>query len=174
MLAEGMATHVERYDLFLDVFFRDLRFDGKLFITLESKEDVVLDSVGLHVSNVSGNGKTFDFEEKGDSLLVKSGSFKGMLEVQYSGTIPEALAGIYKAPFDGTYIITTNFEAANARRLLPCIDHPQCRAEFKLTVRIDKELDAISNTPIESVKIEDGEKLVSFQKTPRNTQRSQT
>jgi len=167
MLAEGMATHVERYDLFLDVFFRDLRFDGKLFITLESKEDVVLDSVGLRVSNVSGNGKTFDFEEKGDSLLVKSGHFKGMLEVQYSGTISEALAGIYKAPFDGTYIITTNFEAANARRLLPCIDHPQCKAEFKLTVRIDKELDAISNTPIESVKIEDGEKVVSFQKTPR-------
>lgn len=41
-------------------------------------------------------------------------------------------------------------------------------------MRIDKELDAISNTPIESVKIGDGEKVVSFQKTPRNTQRSQT
>jgi aminopeptidase N len=75
MLAEGMATHVERYDLFLDVFFRDLRFDGKLFITLESKEDVVLDSVGLRVSNVSGNGKTFDFEEK-VRLLVSMATFK--------------------------------------------------------------------------------------------------
>ena len=162
-----MIIHVERYDAFLDVSFRDLRFDGKLLTTLESNEDIVLDSVGLQISNVSGNGRTFRFEQKGDNLGVKSGPFKGKLEVHYSGKIPDTLAGIYKAPYDSTYIITTDFEAANARRLLPCVDHPECKAEFKLTVRIDKDLDAISNTPVESVKMEDDKKVVSFQKTPR-------
>ena len=162
-----MTIHVERYDLFLGVSFRDLRFDGKLLTTLESKEDIVLDSVGLQISNVSGNGKSFRFEQKGESLDVKSGPFKGKLEVDYSGKIPDTLAGIYKAPYDSTYIITTDFEAANARRLLPCVDHPECKAEFKLTVRIDRDLDAISNTPVESVKMEDDKKVVSFQKTPR-------
>ena len=158
---------VERYDLFLDVSFRDLRFAGKLLITIESREDISLNSVGLHISNVSSNGRTFRFEQKGDSLTVNSGPFKGKLEIQYSGKIPDTLAGIYKASYDGTYIITTDFEAANARRLLPCVDHPEYKAEFKLTVRIDKDLDAISNTPFESVKMEDGRKVVSFQKTPR-------
>ena len=162
-----MIIHVERYDAFLDVSFRDLRFDGKLLTTLESNEDIVLDSVGLQISNVSGNGRTFRFEQKGENLAVKSGPFKGKLEVHYSGKIPDTLAGIYKAPYDSTYIITTDFEAANARRLLPCVDHPECKAEFKLTVRIDKDLDAISNTPVESVKMEDDKKVVSFQKTPR-------
>jgi len=162
-----MIIHVERYDAFLDVSFRDLRFEGKLLATLESNEDIVLDSVGLQISNVSGNGRTFRFEQKGDNLGVKSGPFKGKLEVHYSGKIPDTLAGIYKAPYDSTYIITTDFEAANARRLLPCVDHPECKAEFKLTVRIDKDLDAISNTPVESVKMEDGKKVVSFQRTPR-------
>lgn len=162
-----MTIHVERYDLFLDVSFRDLRFDGKLLTTLESNEDIVLDSVGLQISNVSGNGKIFRFEQKGENLAVKSGLFKGKLEIHYSGKIPDTLAGIYKAPYDSTYIITTDFEAANARRLLPCVDHPECKAEFKLTVRIDKDLDAISNTPVESVKMEDDKKVVSFQKTPR-------
>ena len=162
-----MIIHVERYDAFLDVSFRDLRFDGKLLTILESNEDIVLNSVGLQISNVSGNGRTFRFEQKGDNLGVKSGPFKGKLEVHYSGKIPDTLAGIYKAPYDSTYIITTDFEAANARRLLPCVDHPECKAEFKLTVRIDKDLDAISNTPVESVKMEDGKKVVSFQKTPR-------
>jgi tricorn protease interacting factor F2/3 len=164
---EHMIIHVERYDAFLDVSFRDLRFDGKLLTTLESNEDIVLNSVGLQISNVSGNGRTFRFEQKGENLAVKSGPFKGMLEVHYSGKIPDTLAGIYKAPYDSTYIITTDFEAANARRLLPCVDHPECKAEFKLAVRIDKGLDAISNTPVESVKMEDGKKVVSFQKTPR-------
>jgi tricorn protease interacting factor F2/3 len=162
-----MIMHVERYDVFLDVSFRDLRFDGKLLTTLESNDDIVLNSVGLQISNVSGNGKVLRFEQKGENLSVKSGLFKGKLEVHYSGKIPETLAGIYKAPYDSTYIITTDFEAANARRLLPCVDHPECKAEFKLTVRIDKDLDAISNTPVESVKMEDDKKVVTFQRTPR-------
>jgi len=158
---------VERYDLFLDVFFRELRFDGKLVISLESKGDIVLDSLGLRISSAVGNGRALRFNQKDGSLVVESGPLKGALEIRYSGAIPDSLAGIYKAPYDGTYIVTTDFEAANARRLLPCIDHPQCKAEFKLTVRIDENLDAISNTPIESVKIENGKKVVSFQRTPR-------
>ena len=149
------------------MFFGELRFDGKLVITLESKDDIALDSQGLRVSSAVGNGRALRFNQRDDSLVVESGPFKGKLEVQYSGAIPDSLAGIYKAPYDSTYIITTDFEAANARRMLPCVDHPQCKAEFKLTVRIDKNLDAISNTPIESVKTEDGKKVVSFQRTPR-------
>jgi tricorn protease interacting factor F2/3 len=160
-------VEVECYDLFLDVSFEDLRFDGKLLITLESEEDVSLNSVGLRVSNISSNGRTYQFEQEDDNLVVKSGPFKGRLEVRYSGKIPDNLTGIYKAPYDGTYIITTDFEAANARKLLPCVDRPDCKAEFKLTVRIDKDLDAISNMPLESVKLEDERKVVSFQKTPK-------
>ena len=162
-----MTVRVERYDLFLDVSYRDLRFDGKLLITLESKEDISLNSVGLSISNVSSNGRTYGLEQIGEDLVVKSGPFKGKLEVLYSGKIPDTLAGIYKAPYDGSYIITTDFEAANARRLLPCVDRPECKAEFRLTVKIDKDLDALSNTPVESVRIEEDRKVVSFQRTPR-------
>jgi tricorn protease interacting factor F2/3 len=165
--SENGTVRVELYDLFLDVSFQNLTFDGKLLITIESREDVSLNSLGLHISNVSSNGRTCRFEQKDDSLVVRSGPFKGKLEIEYSGKIPDTLAGIYKAPYDGTYMITTDFEAANARRLLPCVDHPDYKAEFKLTVRIDKDLDAISNTPFEFVKIEDDKKIVSFQKTPR-------
>lgn len=158
---------VQRYDLLLNVAFRDLKFDGKVIVTLESEDNIVLDSVGLDISSVAGNGRTFEFEQKADKLEVKSGRFKGKLEVGYAGTIPEALVGIYKAPYDGTYMITTHFEANNARRMFPCVDHPDYKAEFKLTVRIDEDLGVISNTPPESVDMEDGNKVVSFQKTPK-------
>jgi tricorn protease interacting factor F2/3 len=162
-----MTLRVDRYDLFLDVSFESLKFDGKLLMTLESTEDFVLDSVGLRVSDLLSDGRTLPFERRDDHLVVKSGPFEGTLEIQYSGEIPSNLAGIYKAPYDSTYIITTDFEAANARRMLPCADRPDCKAEFKLTVRTDKDLDAISNMPVESVKVGDGKKVVAFQKTPK-------
>ncbi len=165
--ATVVAMRVEQYDLFLDIDFRNLKFLGEVSIRLESEDNVVLDSEGLNILKIARNGQSLNFDQKGDSITVKTGAFKGTLGVSYEGAIPDALAGIYKAPYDGTYMITTDFEAANARRMLPCVDHPDFKAEFKVTVRIDKDLDAISNMPIESVDTNGDRKTVLFQKTPR-------
>ena len=51
--------------------------------------------------------------------------------------------------------------------MLPCVDNPDAKAEFKIAVKIDKDLDAISNMPVESVAPDGERKLVTFQKTPR-------
>jgi len=158
---------VEQYDLFLDIDFRNLKFVGEVSITLQSEDNVVLNSEGLNILKILTNGQSLSFDQKGDSITVKTGAFEGTLEVSYEGAIPDTLAGIYKAPYDGTYMITTDFEAANARRMLPCVDHPEYKAEFRVTVRIDEDLDAISNMPIESVDTEGEKKTVSFQKTPK-------
>src|SRR5438309_1916440 len=40
---------IESYDLFLDVDFRNLRFDGKVKIKLQSETDVKLNSVELEI-----------------------------------------------------------------------------------------------------------------------------
>ncbi|HEX4919273.1 MAG TPA: M1 family aminopeptidase, partial [Candidatus Bathyarchaeia archaeon] len=72
-----------------------------------------------------------------------------------------------KAAYEGGYVASTQFEAASARRMLPCIDHPAYKSEFKLTVKADKDLDIISNSPSASTKIEGNKKIVEFQKTPR-------
>jgi len=158
---------VRNYDLFLDLDFQNLQFKGRVLIEVKSERDVILNSLGLRILNSKGNGKTFDFEQSGENLVIKTGPFNGTLEVEYAGSIPDLLVGIYRAPYDNTYMVTTQFEAAHARRMLPCVDHPNYKAEFKITLKINKDLDAISNMPIESVKLEDDKKVVSFQKTPR-------
>src|SRR5208337_2717117 len=86
---------------------------------------------------------------------------------EYKGSIPDSLAGIYRAPYDHTHVVTTHFEAAQAIRMLPCVDRPDVKAEFKLTVSIPEDLEAISNMPIESVQTSGAKKIVKFQKTPR-------
>lgn len=99
--------------------------------------------------------------------MIETGAFNEVLEVNFAGSVPDSLAGIYRAPYERTHIVTTHFEAAQARRMFPCIDRPDVKATFKLSVKISKDVEAISNMPIETVMADGENKVVTFQKTPR-------
>jgi tricorn protease interacting factor F2/3 len=158
---------VSNYDLFIDLDFQGLKFNGTLRVKLKTDQDIVLNAVALDITRVSRDAKNFRFSLEKDELKVESGAFDGVLQVEYAGHIPNSLAGIYKAPYENAYIVTTHFEAAQARRMFPCVDRPDIKAEFKLTVRIDNDLEAISNMPIESQRVDGAKKIVAFEKTPR-------
>jgi tricorn protease interacting factor F2/3 len=159
--------HVRSYDLFLDLDFKALKFDGRVVIDLDSTGDVGLNSLGLEILKVQSNSRQFQHVQNGEDLVVKTGPFSGKLEVEYRGKVSDALVGLYKAPIGDTYVLSTQFEAAAARRLLPCVDHPAYKAEFRLTVRLDPDLSIISNMPPESAKTDGDGKTVVFPKTPR-------
>jgi tricorn protease interacting factor F2/3 len=160
-------VRVESYDLFVDIDFKGLTFKGRLKINLQTEQDVILNSVGLYISHISSGESALRFSQKGEELTIETGPLNGIIQIDYAGNIPDSLAGIYRAPYDETHIITTHFEAAQARRMFPCVDKPDQKAEFILAVRIDKDLDAISNMPAETVTDDGEKKLVKFQRTPR-------
>src|SRR6266571_1061708 len=161
------VQQVKEYDLFLDVDFEALEFSGKVRIDMRSTGDISLDAVGLEVTSVKTNGRTVPFKHHGNVVDVQIGQFSGILEVEYRGKVSESLTGFYKAPYGDKYVLTTHFEAGHARRLLPCIDHPAYKADFKLTVRARSDLSVISNMPVESERKEGNKKTVIFQKTPK-------
>ncbi|HZY95407.1 MAG TPA: M1 family metallopeptidase [Candidatus Bathyarchaeia archaeon] len=159
---------VKSYDIFLDVDLKNLAFDGKVGISLETDKDVTLNSVDLKILDSKAGGKSVKYEQKGQDLLVKTGPFKGILEITYRGPITsDRLVGLYKAPYDHDYVASTQFEAASARRMVPCVDHPAFKAEFKLTVKTDPGLSVISNMPVKSTSTEGSKKIVEFETTPR-------
>jgi tricorn protease interacting factor F2/3 len=158
---------VREYDLFIDLDFDQLRYKGRLLIVLKTDGNVVLNSVGLEILRVSSAEKNLPYSQKGEELIVETGRFEGTLQVDYAARIPDTLAGIYRAPYDKTHIVSTHFEAAQARRMFPCVDQPDAKAEFKLTVRINRGLNAISNMPVESMKPDGEMKIVAFQRSPR-------
>jgi tricorn protease interacting factor F2/3 len=158
---------IESYELFLDVDFRNLRFDGKVRIRLDSETDVKLNSVELEIVEVEADGRPVKYNLEGENLSVKTGKFAGELSIKYRGSISDKLVGLYKAAYNGGYVASTQFEAASARRMLPCLDHPAYKAEFKLTVRTDSDTSVISNMPPTSVKVDGPRKTVEFRKTPR-------
>ena len=161
------VQQVKEYDLFLDIDFDSLKFSGKVRIGIDSTGDVNLDAVDLEVTSAKADNRNLPFKQHGNIVDIQTGQFSGTLDVEYRGKVSETLTGFYKAPYGDKYILTTHFEAGHARRLLPCIDHPAYKADFKLTVRTRSDLSVISNMPLESEKKEDGVKTVSFYKTPK-------
>lgn len=159
---------IDKYEIFLDFDFKNLKYKGVEKIYAKSEDEITLDSVGLTVTSVRSNGKELPFTISDNQVKIKTGKFEGVIEVEFEGKVKErGLVGIYKAPYDGNYIISTQFESVHAREFIPCIDHPAYKAKFKLTVRVDKDLDVISNMPIEEVKDEGSKKTVTFQETPK-------
>jgi puromycin-sensitive aminopeptidase len=94
------------------------------------------------------------------------------LRLFFRGILANNMRGFYKSQYvlDGKThtLATTQFEATDARRAIPCFDEPMHKAVFnvKLVVPISKT--AISNTlPTEVIEHEAGYKLVSFAPTPK-------
>ena len=161
-------VHIERYDIFVDVDYKTATYKGIERITLETEGDLELDAVDLKVISVRDEkGREIPFTYENEKVKVKTGQFKGTIEVEFEGKVREDLAGFYKAREGNLIYFTTQFESIHARKFIPCVDEPNKKAVFKLTVRVDKDLDVISNMPVESVKEEGDKKVVTFQETPR-------
>ena len=99
-----------------------------------------------------------------------TGSIK--LEIDYQGVINDKMVGFYRSRYtigDQTrYIAVTQFEESDARRALPCMDHPACKATFDITIDVDEHLVAISNQVIKNEEaLENGKKRVTFEQTPK-------
>jgi len=79
------VMQVRSYGLFLDLDFQNLQSRGRVLIELESEIDAILDSIGLRILNSKANGRTSHFEQSGENLTIKTGPFKGTLEVAGGG-----------------------------------------------------------------------------------------
>ncbi len=77
---------------------------------------------------------------------------KYTITLKFSGVISRAMNGIYPCFFkhDGQEkkLIATQFESHHAREVFPCIDEPEAKATFDLSLTTPNNETVISNTPI--------------------------
>ncbi|EQD38210.1 aminopeptidase, partial [mine drainage metagenome] len=91
--------------------------------------------------------------------------------MEFSGELTAKLRGFYSSSYKDSggleqVIATTQFEATDARRAFPCIDEPDRKARFAISMEIENELEAVSNWPVVFVEqLDGGKKLVTFGET---------
>nr|3Q7J_A Chain A, Tricorn protease-interacting factor F3 [Thermoplasma acidophilum DSM 1728]3Q7J_B Chain B, Tricorn protease-interacting factor F3 [Thermoplasma acidophilum DSM 1728] len=155
---------VEKYDLTLDFDIQKRTFNGTETITADAG-DIVLDAVGLQINWMKVNGRDTAFTYDGQTVRAPGDSQPQKIEISFAGKVSDSLSGIYYAGRENG-MITTHFQATDARRMFPCVDHPAYKAVFAITVVIDKDYDAISNMPPKRIEVSE-RKVVEFQDTPR-------
>lgn len=171
------------YDILFEVNLKKCVFTGKETIDVElgkTTSTIILNAHDLKIEKAEliHGGKSFKAKirmdnEKERLFLDFHKKFKGnvKLRVDFNGKMTDSLLGFYRSKYKAgnseKYIATTQFEAPYARRAFPCFDEPQMKATFDVTMKIDKNFQAISNMPIKEEVVEGGKKLVRFHRSPR-------
>jgi alanyl aminopeptidase len=95
------------------------------------------------------------------------GPGRATLRLTFSGIISSTEdAGVFRQQEGGDWYAMTQFEETDARRAFPCVDEPSSKIPWELTLRIPKDLVAVSNTPLASTEpSSEGMKRVRFAQT---------
>ncbi len=96
---------------------------------------------------------------------------KYTIKLKFKGKITRAMNGIYPCFFEHAgkkqQLIATQFESHHAREVFPCIDEPQAKATFDLTLTTPNGEKVIANTPVKKEAVEGDFVTTSFETTPK-------
>ncbi|MDL2363428.1 MAG: M1 family metallopeptidase [Patescibacteria group bacterium] len=180
----------EQYGLAFNINKKDMTFSGR--VTIRGKKvgkpskRLTFHQKGLKITAASvikqgkkgveqyeigriNNQDTYDEVRLHSEAPFYPGEY--IVSMDFTGAITRPMNGIYPCFFeeDGTekQLIATQFESHHAREAFPCIDEPEAKATFDLTVISPAGETVIANTPV----IEHSEKadlqVNTFETTPR-------
>jgi puromycin-sensitive aminopeptidase len=173
-----------RYELVISPDLNASTFRGEEQVDVvvhETTREIVLNALELAIESaelVNGAGSVLSGsveldEEAGRAVITFSADAAPgpwTLRTTFSGTINDKLRGFYRSTYaaggDQRVIATTQFEATDARRAFPCWDEPDRKAVFAVTLVVDRETTAISNTAVvDDSDLGDGTRRVRFADT---------
>lgn len=180
------------YDLDINPDKEKMEFSGKVKIsgkktgrpskrlTLHAK-DLKISKVRLILEDRSGEReitiersvlhKSYDELRLHADELLYPGNYH--LEIEFNAKITRSMNGLYpcfyKTDDDSKeeIILATQFESHHAREVFPCIDEPEAKAVFNLTLHSPKDEVVLANTEAKSSKEEGTKVITSFNPTPK-------
>ncbi len=180
----------DHYTLEIDLDESGLRFAGRVVITGRKvgrpSKRLTFHANGLKVTS----GKISFHGKKGveDRTVTRLNLQKSMHEVRlhtegllypgeytvemtFEAPINRGMTGIYPCFFkDGTdekKLFATQFESHHAREAFPCVDEPEAKATFDLTLTTAEGIEVLSNTPIKNQTTNSARLTTTFERTPR-------
>ena len=182
------------YDLTLTPNFDDFTFDGEVDVAVQMQPgttEVVLNCAEIDIKSAAvswtdtdgehsqeASNISYDADAETATISIAGTPADGLvgnqhLRMKFTGELNDKLRGFYRSQYtnpegETAYLATTQFEATDARRALPCWDEPAVKATFQVTLNVPEEMAAVSNTPIieEGAGDSPGVKRVQFDVTP--------
>jgi len=178
------------YDLRINPDRETMRVSGEVTIsgrkTGRPSQRLTFHQNGLHITNAA----VIKHDKRGDRELPieRINLHKAFNEVRlhagemvYPGeyTVRLTFEGQITKPMDGIYpcffkhgdkekvLIATQFESHHARDAFPCIDEPEAKATFDLTLTSPAGDTVLANTPVKSQQTEGDKLTTTFETTPR-------
>lgn len=176
-----IATFVpDHYDLSLTINRQQRTFNGTVTIhgtRTDGSDSIVFHSKDLSIDSVTINGKHADFAvSSDDELHITHPDFSTtppthIVVIRYSGTITDGMHGMYPCYYehDGVKkeLIATQFESHHAREVFPCVDEPEAKATFDVTLSTEAGVSVLGNMPITRQSTDDVQLVTTFETTPR-------
>lgn len=168
----------EHYSLSVTLNRIDKTFSGTVTIdgTLTPQSTAIsLHAKHLEIHSVTLDGKKADFATLAhDELSITHAdlhSGKHTVVVAYSGIITDGLHGIYPSNYEyegvKKQLLATQFESHYAREAFPCIDEPEAKATFDVTLTTEQNVTVLGNMPVRRQTVENEHLVTSFDTTPR-------
>lgn len=165
----------KHYALDITLERKDRTFSGTVTITgTTAGGDIALHAHKLDITQATIDNKPASFElGDNDALHLMSEDLAAgehTVAVTFSGKITNPMHGLYPCYFklDGKdeELLATQFESHHAREVFPCIDEPEAKATFDLTLRTETGVTTLSNTPVKEQHEQDDKLVTSFETTP--------
>ena len=136
------------YTIMFEPDLKKFRFKGKETISFntESTKKIVLNAADIDIKEcilIKGKKELLPKiklnKETEELILTFSEKVSGdcRLVISFEGTHNDQLIGFYRSKYSVNgkekYMVTTQFEAADARRAFPCWDSPQKKATFDIS-----------------------------------------
>ena len=143
---------------------KDLRITSAKIKRFDKKRG----ELSVELDRINTHGKFSEVRLHTKELLYP-GNYE--IKIEFSGNITDQMHGIYPCRFkqDGKdqMLIATQFESHHAREVFPCIDEPEAKATFDLTLITPTGETAIANTPVKTQEINDATVRTVFETSPK-------
>jgi len=142
---------------------KDLKISKAIIVKHDKKGDKPLTVSRINKQN------SFDELRLHTTEMVYPGEYT--VSMEFSGSITRPMSGIYPCFFKHAgkdkQLIATQFESHHAREAFPCIDEPEAKATFDLSLVSPAGETVIANTPIKQQRTSGQQQTTSFETTPR-------
>lgn len=167
----------EHYTLSLNLEREARRFTGLATVSGTTSTDgkLAVHAKDLEIKSVLVDGHKAEWQQgENDELTITQESMlagKHIVVIDFAGTITDAMHGMYPCYYEHNgekkELLATQFESHHAREVFPCVDEPEAKATYDVTLTTETGVTVLGNMPVKMQVTENDKLVTTFDTTPR-------